>query len=184
MQLGGIECPCNENSSKVNVCTVQGTRLNSQPFPGLSMMTSPGLGLRESTKSCILIVIVNNVEVEQRTTYCSPRTRRRLPFEPTSPITNLWGEFGALACRLSCQRTQVHSDVIDYQLSDMFHLASRAIPQARFMPLPGMHDRQSSSPRQLQNLNSRSNSFGDCIKMSALYLAKPAWFDEVALEVD
>jgi len=47
-----------------------------------------------------------------------------------------------------------------------------------------MHDRQSSSPRKPQNLSSGTNSFGDCIEMNALYLAKSAWFDEVALEVD
>ena len=52
------------------------------------------------------------------------------------------------------------------------------------MPLPGMHDRQSSSPRELQNLSGGTNSFGDCIEMNALYLTKSAGFDEVALEVD
>jgi hypothetical protein len=47
-----------------------------------------------------------------------------------------------------------------------------------------MHDRQSSSPRKPQNLSGGANSFGDCIEMNALYLAKSAWFNEVALEVD
>jgi hypothetical protein len=44
-----------------------------------------------------------------------------------------------------------------------------------------MHDRQSSSPRKPQNLSGGANSFGDCIEMNALYLAKSAWFNEAVI---
>ena len=52
------------------------------------------------------------------------------------------------------------------------------------MPLPGMYDRQTGSPRKPQNLSSGTNSLCDRIEMNALYLAKSTWFNEVALEVD